>query len=335
MRRGLLLLTAACLTACSAASPAPDRAASRDRAAAAPDAAPSTAPRTDPSATASVAPPSPSPSPSPPPPRQLPRGGRSVFPQHLVVMAYGTAQTPVLGVLGEGTPEQAAARLTTTAAPFAAPAGRPVLPAFELITTIAQRSAGADGEFSGYVSDEDVQRYLTAARKAKMLLVLDFQPGRADVLEQVKRYERFLLEPEVGIALDPEWVLQPGQRPGRQIGAMSADTVNRVSSYLAGLTLRNRLPEKLLVVHQFQTRMLPDRQRIVDRPGLALVFHTDGFGPPTTKKDTYDTLAVRGGRWPGGLAHNGFKLFLDEDVPLLTPAQAMALVPRPELVSYQ
>ena len=38
---------------------------------------------------------------------------------------------------------------------------------------------------------------------------------------------------------------------------------------------------------------------------------------------------------PGGTAHNGLKLFLDEDPDLMTPAQAMALVPRPELITYQ
>ena len=278
---------------------------------------------------------SPSPSPSPAPLAQLPRGGRSIFPAHVVVMSYGTARTPVLGVLGEGTPDQAAKALQARAKPFQAASGRPVLPAFELITTIAQRSPGADGTYSGFVADADVQRYLDAARRSKTMLVLDFQPGRADVLAQVKRYERFLLQPEVGIALDPEWVLKPGQRPGRQIGTMDAATVNRVSAYLSELTTRNRLPEKLFIVHQFQKRMLPDRQKVLDRPGLALVVHVDGFGPQSQKKDTYDLLSSKDGKAPGGRAHNGFKLFLDEDTDLMTPAEAMALVPRPELLSYQ
>ena len=40
-----------------------------------------------------------------------------------------------------------------------------------------------------------------------MLLVLDFQPGATPFLNQVKAYEKFLLQPEVGVALDPEWKL--------------------------------------------------------------------------------------------------------------------------------
>jgi len=274
--------------------------------------------------------------PSPPAPlRQLPRGGRAIFPRHMVVMAYGTANAPVLGVLGEVPPQQAARRLEAGSVQWAKASGRPVLPAFELITTVAQRSPGRDGRYSAGLSHADVQRYLTAARAAKMLLVLDFQPGRANVLDQVKHYEKFLLQPEVGVAIDPEWVLKPGQRPGRQIGSLDATTINAVSSYLANLTIKNRLPEKIFMVHQFKTYMLPDRQRIVDRPGLALVFHVDGFGPRHSKRQTYGLLSSKTGVVPGGRVHNGFKLFFDEDVNLMSAKDVMAIRPRPELVSYQ
>jgi len=288
----------------------------------------------DPSRSA-PAPPSASPSPAAPRP-QLPRGGREIFPHRTVVAHYGTAVTARLGVLGEGTPEQAAARLEQSAAPFAAAGGRPVLPAFELITTVARRGAGDDGTYSAPIADADVQRFLDVARAKGMLLVLDFQPGLASFLDQVKRYERFLLQPEVGVALDPEWVLEPGQLPGEQIGATDAATVNAVSQYLSDLTIANDLPEKLFVLHQFRTFMIPDRDQVVDRPGLATVLHVDGFGPPGSKRETYATLSLKdGAARPGGEIHNGFKLFYDEDVPLLTPEQTMAITPRPELISYQ
>lgn len=279
--------------------------------------------------------PSPSPTPAPKPIPYLPRGGHGVFQKHMVVMAYGTADTRVLGVLGEGTPDQAAARLEELSQRWAQASGKPVLPAFELITSVAQRAPGPDGRYSTGLAHEQVQRYLEAARRAKMLLVLDFQPGRAKVLDQVKHYERFLLQPEVGIALDPEWVLEPGQEPGRQIGSLDATTINEVSAYLSDLVKRNRLPEKVFLVHQFKSFMLSDRERIVDRFGLATVFHVDGFGPPHAKKQTYDLLSSKDGVIPGGRVHNGYKLFLDEDVPLQEPAEVLAITPRPELVSYQ
>lgn len=279
--------------------------------------------------------PAPSPSPTPAAVPYLPRGGHGVFRGHMVVMAYGTAGTPVLGVLGEGSPDEAAQRLEQLSRTWAEASGLPVRPAFELITSVAQRAPGPDGRYSTGLAHEQVQRYLDAARRAKMLLVLDFQPGLADVLDQVKHYERFLLEPEVGIAIDPEWVLKEGQQPGRQIGSLDAATINEVSAYLSDLVQRNRLPEKVFLVHQFKTYMLPDRDKVVDRFGLATVFHVDGFGPRHAKKETYDLLSSKDGVIPGGRVHNGYKLFIDEDVPLQEPAEVLQHTPRPELVSYQ
>jgi hypothetical protein len=262
--------------------------------------------------------------------RQLPRGGRQIFPRHLVVAHYGTAGTGALGVLGEGTPQQAAARLLQAAAPFAAASGRPVLPAFELIATIAQRSPGPDGMYSSAIPAEEITRYLAAARRAKALLILDLQPGRADFLDQARRLEPFLRQPDVGLALDPEWKLAPGQRPGRQIGSVSVAEVNRVSAWLARVRADNALPEKLFVVHQFRDFMIRDRAALAARPGLATVVHLDGFGTQRVKRSVYDALAVR-----TGPVHNGLKLFLDEDTDLFTPREAMAFRPRPDLITYQ
>jgi hypothetical protein len=262
--------------------------------------------------------------------QELPRGGRRIFPKFLVVAHYGTAGTAALGVLGEGTPAVAAARLVAAAQPFVKASGRPVLPAFELIATIAQRKAGDDGTYSTYVADADVARYLAAARKVKALVVLDLQPGRADFLTQAKHYEKFLLQPDVGLALDPEWKLTPSQVPLRQIGATGAASINAVSSYLAQLTVSHRLPEKLFVVHQFRTDMIPDRAKVVPRPGLAVVVHLDGFGTQWVKHEVYDALSLK-----AGPLHNGLKLFIDEDTDMFTPDEAMAFRPRPELITYQ
>lgn len=309
-----LLLTALLSAACSGSGPG---------------AAPRTVSGSTGTASTSASP-SPTPSPAPPPPPELPRGGRTIFPANFVVMHYGTAGTGALGVLGEGTPEQAAVRLEAAAAPFGVASGRPVLPAFEFITTVASDKPDDDGDYSVAVDPSLVQKYYDVARANKMLFVMDFQPGRADFLDQVKRYESFLRQPDVGIALDPEWKLTPTQRPNRQVGTTTAAPVNAVSDYLARLVAENNLPEKLFIVHQFQKRQIPDRAAIVDRPGLATVLHVDGFGTQADKFATYAVLASTTGQFV-----NGFKLFLDEDTDLLTPAEVVAMRPMPELVSYQ
>ena len=282
-----------------------------------------------PSAPAPGDPSAPAPSPTGPP-AELPRGGRTIFPAFDVVMYYGTAGSGALGVLGETTPERAAERLEAAAAPFQKASGRPVLPAFELITTVASSAAGKDGTYSSMLDGDSVQRFIDVARKKKMLVVLDFQPGRADFLDQVRTYEKYLVQPEVGVALDPEWKLTATQRPLQQIGTSRAAPINEVSAYLADLVAREGLPEKIFLVHQFKSYQLPDRKKIVDREGLATVLHVDGFGSQGAKFDTYHVLASRDRQFV-----NGFKLFYDEDTDLLTPAEALRIKPRPQLFSYQ
>ena len=262
------------------------------------------------------------------PPAELPRGGRTVFPDFRVVAYYGGATTSALGVLGEGTPDQAARRLARQAQRFATPA-RPVLPAFELIVTVAQASAGADGSYSAPTAPADIRRYLAAARRARALLLLDIQPGRRDFLQEVRRYERFLREPDVGLALDPEWSMRPGQVPGQSIGSTDAATINRVSGYLNGLVTRRRLPQKLLVIHQFTPQMVRRRAAVKPRRGLAITFHIDGFGGQFAKRSKYRQLRARKPFF------NGFKLFFDEDRDMLTPREVLALRPAPDLVTYQ
>ncbi len=264
-------------------------------------------------------------------PSELPRGGREIFPTYEVIAHYGTATTAVLGVLGEGTPEQAGRNLLKAAEPFGKASGRRILPAFELIVSVAQRSPGDDGDYSSYLADAEIDRYLAEARKIKALVILDLQPGLADPLVQAKHFAKYLSQPDVGLALDPEWKLYGNQKPGRQIGYLTPASINEVSAWVADLRGRLDLPEKLFVLHQFQTRMIPNRETVVARPGLATVIHVDGFGTRGVKKDTYAALALP----PGGPLHNGFKLFIDEDIAMFNPVEAMALRPSPELITYQ
>ncbi|CAN5741329.1 hypothetical protein BH23ACT8_BH23ACT8_15280 [soil metagenome] len=260
--------------------------------------------------------------------KRLPRGGTTLFPDFRMVAYYGSSASPRLGVLGEGTPDEAAQRLLRQAAPYDS-AERPILPAFEFIATVAQRAPGADGLYSTRIPIADILPYLEAARRIDAYLFLDFQPGRGDFPTQVRAYEELLREPDVGVALDPEWRMGPGQVPGETIGAVEAAEVNEVSAYLADLVDRHDLPEKLLVVHQFTAAMVRDRDQISDRPGLAVTFHIDGFGSRAAKRSKYDQLAV------GPPFHNGLKLFYDEDIDIFAPHEAMAFDPTPDLITYQ
>jgi hypothetical protein len=264
----------------------------------------------------------------PPPPPELPRGGRSILPEFRVVAYYGAPQSRELGALGIGSPKGAARRLERQARPYGAKA-RPVLPALELITVIANADAGDDGMYRSRQRDAVIRRYLRAARRAKALLLLDIQPGRSDFFTEATRLEKWLKEPDVSLALDPEWRVQEGEVPGQVIGHVGAREVNATSAWLAQLVAEHNLPEKLFVVHQFTDDMV-DEKRLKPRESLATVLNVDGFGDRPNKKAKYREFTRQA---PD--AYHGFKLFYEEDTNLMSPRQVLRLRPKPFLVVYE
>jgi hypothetical protein len=263
------------------------------------------------------------------PPPELPRGGRLIFPRFQVVAFYGAPQDEQLGALGVGGPRAAARRLERQARPYRL-GSRPVLPAFELIATVAHAAAGEDGDYSARLTHRDIARYLRAARRRRMLLVLDIQPGRAPFMREVRAFRRYLEQPDVSLALDPEWSMGPGQIPGREIGSTDAATINRVSRYLSRIVRKLNLPQKLLVVPRFTTDMIRDERRLERQPGVALTVNVDGFGDRPNKVAKY-RMFTRGRRD----RHHGLKLFYEEDTDLMRPRDVLRLRPRPELVVYE
>jgi len=247
------------------------------------------------------------------------------------VSIYGHPGDPNLGVLGEQSVDAAVERASAVAADYNGVGGDPVIPTFQIITTVASSEPGPDGDYSLESSHDHIRPWVDAAAAAGFYVVLDLQPGYTDFLTQAKLYEEFLVQPHVGLALDPEWRLAPGERHMRDIGHVSADEVNSVASWLADLTRRHSLPQKLLLLHQFSLDMLPDRDRIQTHPELALVVQMDGLGSQPAKLDTWHAV-TRGG--PDGVRF-GWKNFYDEDSPMRSPADTAALRPSPVFISYQ
>ncbi|KAA0021336.1 hypothetical protein [Antrihabitans cavernicola] len=261
-------------------------------------------------------------------PLQLPRGGTRIFPDYRIVTYYGTAGTGALGVLGAVPPAEAADRLDQAAAPFATP-DRRVQPAMELIVTIADGAPGDGGKYSHTIDPALAWQYLDAARAHHQMLVLDIQPGRTDFLTATRQWEQLLAQPDVGVALDAEWRMQGGAVPGKQIGQVDAAEINGVTDWLAGVVRNLKLPQKLVVLHQFTDTMITNVGTVAQHPELALVQHVDGFGTPAVKIDKYTALQ-RAGQF-----HLGFKVFYTEDVNPLSPKDVLGLNPQPEYISYQ
>ena len=263
---------------------------------------------------------------------QLPGGGQDIVPMHRLVALYGQPGVPALGALGQQGIGASVARAKRLAASYQKLSSTPVVPAFELIATEATSAPGADSSYSFEAPIAALRPWVQAATAAGMYVILDLQPGRASFLAQAKAYQALLRLPNVGLALDPEWKLQPGQLPLRQIGSVSITEVNSVVNWLAQLTARYRLPQKLLELHEFKAGEIQDEQSLdTSNDDLAIVVDMDGQGTPAMKQATWQYVTST---TPSGVSF-GWKDFFVKDQPMLTPAQTEVAAPQSVLISYE
>lgn len=254
----------------------------------------------------------------------------SLLHDHLLVTWYGNPHSSRMGVLGQSSGELRALGLRRQAEAYTALTAKRVLPAYHLVAVVAQPHAGRDGKWRRRESAATIRSLLDEARAYGFHLVLDVQPGRARVVDEVRALEAFLAEPDVHLALDPEFRMDDGQVPGRVIGSMSAAEINGALDVVESLVAARDLPPKVVIVHQFTLGMLPDKARIRTRPRIDLVLDMDGFGSPSLKRSSYRAV-MRQHRLPFA----GFKLFYRQDVMLLPAADVMRLDPVPSVVIYQ
>lgn len=267
----------------------------------------------------------------PKPPPTLPGGGRTVFPRHLLVGYCGAPGATSLGRM-TGELSGAASQLLSQAKHYGT--DRPVLPVVELIATVVNGTPGPDGMYRSRAADSTIERYLAQARAIHGLLLLNIQPGRADFLPEVVAYQKWLSEPDVGVALDPEWAVEPGVVPGQKFGHSTGAELDSVSRYLSGLVRRHDLPEKVMIYHQVATSVISREHDLHPHPGVAAVKSVDGIGVPASKLATWRRVM----RTKPAHVRPGFKLFFTEDTEsgqLMTPAQVLRLTPTPAYVMYE
>jgi hypothetical protein len=266
---------------------------------------------------------------------QVPGGGFYILPREgkrRYVAFYGHPDTPSLGALGEQGPEETLQRMQPFLDAYTGD-GAQVIPTFEMIASVASAGATDDGDYSYEWPIETFRPFLEAAHAHGGYALLDLQPGRDDFLTQAKQYEELLRLPYVGLALDPEWRLKPDQVHLRQIGSVDAAEVNQVIEWLADLVRDNGLPQKMVVLHQFRTSMIQNRETLVDRPELQIVIQMDGDGTEPQKDGTWASIreGAEDAFWSWG-----WKNFFDEDEPGPPSAEnTMAKEPSPVYVSYQ
>ena len=215
----------------------------------------------------------------------------ALLPFNRIVAYYGNFYSTQMGVLGEYPPDQMMAMLASTTAQWrAADPSTPVIPALDYIVVTAQGSAGADGKYRLRMPDSQIDKALSIASSVNGLVFLDIQVGWSNVETEVPLLAQYLKLPNVELSLDPEFDMEPGIKPDKEIGTMDASDINLAANYLANIVNQNNLPPKILVVHRFTEDMVTNYQKITPLPQVEVVIDMDGWGSQAKKINTYQRL---------------------------------------------
>lgn len=260
----------------------------------------------------------------------------AILPFKRIVAYYGNYYSRQMGVLGEYDPDQMLSMLKQEAAKWAAAdPTTPTLPALEYIAVVAQGGPATGGKYILRMPDEEIDKTIELAAKVQGIVILDVQVGLSNVETEIPMLEKYLKMPNVHLAIDPEFSMKGGERPGTVIGTMDATDVNWTAQYLAKLVDENHLPPKVLLVHRFTYDMVTNYKQIKPLPQVQIVMNMDGFGSKAKKRGTYNRVIN-----PEPVQFTGIKLFYKNDARppadgMLTPAEVLALTPSPIYVQYQ
>lgn len=270
------------------------------------------------------------------PPKTVYPNVGAILPFKRIVAYYGNFYSKGMGVLGQYPEAEMIQKLKGEIAVWnAADPTTPVLPAIDYIAITAQGSAGKDGKYRLRMPDSQIDHALEIAHKVNGIVILDIQVGLSNLATELPIYETYLKMPEVHLAIDPEFAMHNGVRPGKVIGTFDATDINYAATYLAKLVRENNLPPKVLIVHRFTEDMVTGYRRITPLPEVQIVMDMDGWGFAAKKINTYNTVI-----YPEPVQFAGFKLFYKNDLlppstRMLTPAEILKLIPQPLFIQYQ
>jgi hypothetical protein len=264
----------------------------------------------------------------------LPPRPKPFLNQRRIVAYYGNPLAPQMGILGEYEPEEVVRRLRAQADVYQRLSpDRTVVPALHFIYAVAQERPGPEGLYLLRMDDELVWRWVQLAQEHGMLLVLGVQLGRSTIDREFAHVAPFLTEENVHLALDPEFAWGPEEYPLVDIGHVDGATVNRAQELLERLIIERRLPNKVLIVHQFRPDMLTNKAAIRPSDWVETVIDADGLGSSSLKLDQWNRVIRQ-----DNVARAGIKLFYKQDAQnggLMSEADVMGLTPAPLVIIYQ
>jgi len=212
----------------------------------------------------------------------------SILPAHRIVAFYGNPRSKRMGILGEFPPDVMLRKLDDEVAAWnAVDPSHPVQPALHLIVEVADRVPGPSGKYRTRHDSATIEKVYGWARSRNAILFVDLQVGQSTLQDELPWIEKFLVRPDVHLAIDPEFSMKKGGIPGHRVGTYDAADINYAIHFLADLVRQHGLPPKILVVHRFTVPGVTHADRIVLDPNVQVVIEMDGFGPPWMKRDTF------------------------------------------------
>ena len=260
----------------------------------------------------------------------------AILPEKRIVAYYGNPRSKLMGALGQYPKDEMLARLKKEADNWEqADPSRKVQIALHLIAVVAQETPGTAKKYRRIMPDEVVEMVYEWAREAGAIMFIDIQTGQDDIREILPRFEWILKNPDVHLAIDPEFSMRTsGKVPGTVNGTIDAEDINYASDYLRNLVKEYSIPPKVFVVHRWTRNMVTNAGKIKLSPEVTFVMNMDGWGPPSLKRATYRDVIIS-----EPVQFTGFKLFYNHDTrngnSMLTPQQILRLVPEPLYIQYQ
>lgn len=258
------------------------------------------------------------------------------LPFHRIIAFYGNLYSKKMGILGELPKDEMIKKLKGEMAEWqAADTSLPVMAALHYIAVTAQGAGGRDGKYRARMPFNQIDTIINWANEINGLVFLDVQVGHSNVRTEVEQLEKYLSMPKVHVGIDPEFSMKNGEVPGTKIGTYTAEDINSVIDFLAGVVKKNNIPPKILVVHRFTEGMVRGYDRIKKVPEVQIVMDMDGWGDKTLKRSSYKFYEYR-----DPVEFTGFKLFYKNDIRkdpngMLTKQEVLALTPKPIYIQYQ
>lgn len=262
----------------------------------------------------------------------------ALLPFNRIIAYYGNFYSTRMGILGELPPDEMLKKLQGEIKKWQkADSLTPVIPAIHYIAVTAQGAPGKGGKYILRMPFTEIDKALNIAKKINAVVFLDVQVGWSTVENEIPMLEKYLKMPNVHLAIDPEFSMKTGRKPGSIIGTFSAADINFVSGYLADIVKKNNLPPKVLVIHRFTKGMVTEYKKIKLQPEVQVVMDMDGWGFPAKKVNSYKLAIVN-----EPVQFTGFKLFYKNDIKtkpwttIMTPEDVLKkLYPKPVYIQYQ